>query len=391
MMVLLKSLLRWGARLLLPFTGWRVPVQRLRGPSLASGEEVHLLVAGHPRWAAMIIQQFFAGEPEVEEQARVPVWRLQRFLAAWQPAADLTLIGIDRISARLFLAENYLAVPPLISAWMAVPEDLQIYSRRHSRTESDFRRVKKQSFTSQFSRTAGDFDLFYQRYYKPYIQKRHTDNAQVAPRWMLRLAFHLGGIHWVLRKDERLAGDLVIKQGRDCIPVVTGLQDGRMELMREGALAALYVHLLEHATRLGCTRILLGGSRPALQDGVLRYKSKWLDGLTAHDGHLSANHVLLLRWNRLNGPVAGFLSGTGLIHHDHSGYSALWAFPSNLPLTAKNLQEQCHALLMKGLHRFRILLPGKAPPDFICPPEMRLIELAAVEQAGAGDIIHLGK
>ncbi|MDI1311762.1 hypothetical protein [Prosthecobacter sp.] len=390
MMVLLKSLLRWGARLLLPFIGWWVPVQRLRGVARASGREVILLAAGQPRWTDFIIQQLFAAEPRVENCIHVPVWSLQKHLDRAQSAADLTLVGIDRLSAQLFLAQDYLAVPPMVSAWLTVPEEVRTYTRAHSRTDSEFRRVKRQGYTSELSKSAADYELFYDSYYKPYIRDRHKAKAQVAPRWLLRWVFRRGGIQWVTQNGEHVAGDLVIKQSRDYIPVVTGLREGRQELLREGALAALYVHSLEEARHLGCTRILLGGSKPSLHDGVLRYKAKWLDGLTVHDGHLSANHVQLLRWPRLVSPVAEFLSQTALIHHDQDGFSGLWAFPSDLPLTAENLQQQYHALKLKGLHRFRILLPGDVPPGFTCPPEVRLIKLAAAEQVGAGEIKDLG-
>ena len=390
MIVWLHILLRWWVRLRLPFTAWRVHVQVLRGTARTSGQEVRLLAAGLPRWSAQVGEYFFAGAPVVEKSTHVPVWSLQRHLDQWQAAADLTLVGIDRISARLFLARNYLAMPPLVSYWAAVPESLPAYLRQRSSVASDFRRVKKRDYASHLSTAAGDLDLFYEHYFKPYILGRHAKNARLTPRWMLRLVFRSGAIQWLTLNGERVAADLVTKQGRDYHLVVTGIRDGRQDLLRQGALAALYVHSLDHARQFGCTRILLGSSRAFLHDGLTRYKGKWMDGLTQDDGHITANHVLLLRWNRLAGPVADFLSQSGLIHHDQSGYSALWAFPSHLPLTAENLQREYHVLQLKGLHRFRILLPAPAPPGFTCPPELRLIELAAAEKVGAGGINGLG-
>lgn len=386
MIVFLKNMQRLAARLLLPFTNWRVPVRLLRGTARGSGQEVRLLAAGHPRWTAWVSECWFAAEPVVESSAQVPVWALQRHLnqqqQAQQSAADLVLVGIDRLSARLFLEPGCLALPPMISTWMDVPRDAQVLGQHSWKGASDFRRVKKHGYESSLSTTAADFDLFYDHFYKPYLEGRHATPAAMAPRWVLRLVFRCGWIQWVTQNGERVAGDLVIRQGGDFIPVITGLRDGRQDLLRQGALVAVYVHSIFHALKSGCTRILMGGSKPSLRDGVLRYKSKWLDGLCAHDGHLTANHVLLLRWQRLAGPVAEFLSHTAPIHHEQGGYSALWVFPPELPLTAANLQKEYQALRMKGLHRFRILLPGPPPPDFVCPPELRLIELATVDQAG---------
>ncbi len=386
MIVFLKSLQRWLARLLLPFIGWRVPVRMLRGTARGSGLEVRLLAAGHPHWSTFVCQHWFAAEPEVESVAHVAVWRLQKHLNQRQSAAALTLVGIDSISARLFLEPGYLAVPPLVSSWMAVPADPQILGHPSWKGRSDFRRVKKHGYESNISSTAADFDLFYDHFYKPYLLRRHVVAAPTAPRWMLRLVFRFGWIQWVTQQGERVAGDLVIRQGSDYTPLVTGVRDGRQDLLRQGALAAVYVYALRHAQRLGCTRLLLGGSQPALRDGVLRYKSKWLDGLCAHDGHLSANHALLLRWQRLAGPVADFLTRTGLIHHEQGGYSALWVFPRDVALTAVNLQREYEALQLRGLRCFRILLPGPPPADFVCPPGVRLVALAEAEQAGTAGL-----
>jgi Acetyltransferase (GNAT) domain len=386
MIVVLKKLLGWWVRLVMPIMGWRVPVRLLCGPARESAREVRLLAAGGVDWTAYLTGRFFAGEPVVEETRHVPVWRLQQQVDEWQSRADLVVIGIDRLSARVFLRRDYLRVPQWVSAWMQVPQNLETYEQQHSRAESDFRRVRKQGFESSLSMDEADFDVFYDQFFQPYLQSRHQVAAPMAPRWMLRLVFQLGAIQWESLKGMRVAADLVVREGRDYVPVVTGLHEGREELRRQGALVALYAHAPQHARALGCTRILLGGCKPCLHDGVLRYKSKWLDGLCDHDGHLSGNHVMLLCWNRLAGPVAEFLSHTALIHHEQGGYSALWVFPAHLPLAAETLHKELRELQVKGLRNLRIILPGMPPPDFKAPPGVLCLELAIVDQAGGEGI-----
>ena len=156
--------------------------------------------------------------------------------------------------------------------------------------------------------------------------------------------------------------------------------------MKEGVLSAIYVQTLYLAKELGCTKIHVGGSNASLHDGVLRYKSKWGGIIFAYDGSLSSNYVTLLKWCQLNGAVAEFLSHTSIIHHDNGGLSAFWVFPNHLPLTAASLHKEYRRLRAAGLHRFRILIPGKVPPDFVCPPEVRLIELSRANRGGPVDI-----
>ncbi|MBB5030816.1 hypothetical protein [Prosthecobacter vanneervenii] len=383
---LLRKLQIWCMRLLLPFLQWRVPVRLLRGAERVTGREVRLRVAAvGPDAAAHLIQRFFAVEPVEESCTLVPVWSLDRHLRTSQPEGDLTLISVNNLSARLFLNQaDALAVPPMISSYIHLPKDVATLLRGNRKLADDFRRVRQQGFASHIS--VGDvleYDDFYSRFYRPYVITRHNELVQVAPRSMLRLVHRVGGIQWLTQRGERMGGGLVYRSGGDFHAIVNGLrQDKADELLRHGALAAMYVFMLQQALEMGCTRVMLGGSRPSLHDGVLRYKSKWLTGLTRHDGYLSANHTLLLRWPRLSSPVADFLSHTSLIHHEPGGgYSALWAFPPDLPLTAENLQQQYRALRLRGLHRMRILLSAPPPADFVCPPEVRLIDLRAVPQS----------
>lgn len=376
----LQTLLRWCMQIVLPFVHWRVPMVLLRGPARVSGREVMMLSAGSP--SAFIIGRFFAQEPTVVRRTRVPVWRLQRFVNEWRAAADLVDIEIDRVSARLFLDTKYIALPRWITSWMKVPEDLREFGRSHRNAQTDLRRIRVKNFECHLSREDKDFDLFCDKFHRPHTTARHGDMTMVSPRWMMRYVFRQGMIQWVSRKGEKLAGGILTIKGKVLTKRVNGVLDGRADLLKEGVLSALYVHSMQEAKRLGCTELNMGGSMPSLHDGVFRYKSKWATGLRSHDGFMSANCVTLLDWNRLAGPVAEFLSQTSLIHHDQDGYSALWVFPHDEPLTAKTLQQHYDRLDTAGLRRFDILLPGEVPERFVCPANVRLIPMTAVHEGG---------
>jgi hypothetical protein len=377
----LQHFLRRLLRIVLPFLGWRVPVTLLRGTARGSQREVVLLSAGSR--ADFIVENFFAQEPVVERSTRVPVWRLQRLLNEWRTEADLVAVQIDRVSARLFLREPHFSIPLWVDSVMQIPADWDAFFRKHKSTQADIRRVRIKQFESHFSRDDADFDLFYERYYQPYMQMRHQARAEVVPRWRLRALFKQGMmIHWITKGGEKLAGTIVQVDGRRFLSLVNGLRDGDQTLLKDGALSSQYVHAIMEGRRLGCTELYMGGSQPTLHDGVFRYKNKWATGLAHHWGIVSGNLVTQLSWQRLAGPVAEFLSRTSIIHHDHAGYSALWVFPAELPLTVENLQRQYDLLKARGLHRFRILLHGGVPAGFVCPDDVCLVPMTAVQHCG---------
>lgn len=381
----LQSFLHWVMQFVLPLLGWRVPVRLLRGTAPGSGRAVALLSAGGG--SDFIFSHFFAAEPQVVRSVRVPVWRLQRVLDAWRAEADLTLVRVDRLSARWFLSGRGIVVPEWVNSWMTLPADWREFARTHKNASADLRRVRIKKFDCEISRSAQDFDEFYDRYYLPFVTARHGTRAGITPRWRLRMLFRQGLLLWVRLNGERVACSLAMVKGRRYFMLCSGVLDGRMDLLKQGAISSEYVLSFQTAASLGCTEVHMGGTLPSLHDGIFRYKSKWSSGLSAHEGFVSGNMVMQMEWSRLEGAVAEFLSRTSLIYHDGDAFSALWVFPSDLPLTADTLQQEYARLHSRSLHRFRILLPGEPPADFECPPEVRLASLASVAHYGSAQLL----
>jgi hypothetical protein len=376
--MIFNRLLLWLLRFIEPLRGWQVPVTLLEGTAQGAEGRAVLLVAGHRRRTCYFTERFFAEEPQEVKTARVPVWSLQRVLDQWQTEADLTIVEIDRLSARLFLHNDYLKAPPFVASWMQVPEDLKAFARHHGHAAADMQKVRNRPFESSLSREGADFDLFYDRFYTSYILKRHGVTASLAPRWYWRRLFRQGGIHWIMYEGVRVAADLLVIRGGTLHKLINGLRDGEMEWLRKGALAALYLHAIHLAKQMDCKRIHLGGSRASLHDGVLRYKCKWGGVICPYEDGFSTHYVTLFHWKHLAGPVAQFLSHVSLIHHEGGGLSALWVFPEHLQPTAENLTKECQLLQADGLKCFRVLMHGPPPSDFHCPPGIRLIDLRSV-------------
>lgn len=364
--------------LALPLVNWRVPVAFHHGRERVSGRPATLLIAGQERVTGYIPQRFFEEEPELEPAGTVPLWRLPAFLNRMQPSADLTTVCVDRLSARLFFNRGYLVSPAWIASWMPVPRTIEEIARQNKNAAWEIGTVRQKGYESTLSRELADFDLFYDRYYVPFIRERHGRLAHLRPRWALRRCFQRGLIIWIWRDGERVGGNLIELRDDVWVSHVLGVSEGRLDLLRERLVAAIYLHSTLRAMEANYTSIYLGGSRPSLHDGAFQYKRRWGAVVCAH---LGSNHTMLLRWNRLQGPVAGFLSHTSIIHHDQGEFSALWCWPGNLPLNASRLRREIRAIDTPGLRRLRVLLPDKAPLGFECPPHIQLVDSQTVVDA----------
>src|SRR5262249_46358059 len=150
-----------------------------------------------------------------------------------------------------------------------------------------------------------------------------------------------------------------------------GTANGDPALLRDGMGAALYYHIILHAERCGCARLDFGTSHSSLHDGVLRYKRKW--GVTLDERRYS-RFDLLVRWNRLDGAVADFLSHTSLIFRDHGGLSVVHALPATLSATGAEAARAHHNMWIRGVRRLYLVHPNGWDSETEVPPNTTLID-----------------
>ncbi|MBL9129840.1 MAG: hypothetical protein JNG86_01480 [Verrucomicrobiaceae bacterium] len=357
----------------LPLVGWRAPVMMLHGMDRA-GRKVRLLAAGYENFTGYVASRLFAGEFLTEDLGRVPLWRLARFLEDKLPSADLAVTGIDALSTSRFLGTGWLRCPAWAGSEVATPSE----PARMLIPNDDWRLIRNKPFEYSESTQAADFDEFYDRYYEPFVRARHGALVFVRHRWELRARFRRGLIQWLHRDGLRVAGGLVSLREGVVELIASGVLDGRMELRRYGTANALYFHALELARRRGCHTVFFGASRPSLHDSVWRNKRRWGASLRLHPEML---FDMALRWNRLDGAVADFLSHTSLVHHDRGGVSGLWVCPPGTASSGAALQKEIRRLSAPGLRRLHVVIPS-ASADRPQMPDVRWIDQEAVAAGG---------
>lgn len=349
----------------------RLPVVLWQGPTRPTGRPAALLSAGKEPWIDHLPKRFFSGEPQRRLLANVPVWDLARRLQQWENEVDLIVIRANRISARLCFDSNYLSVPEWVGATLTTPAEPEKLTRLNSDIAEDMRRVRRGRFEPVLSHEESDFDAFYRTMYVPFIRQRHGSAAVFRNPYLLKRGFHRGGLLWLNRDGRRVAGAVFELRGDTLVWLGIGTADGDPALLKDGATAALYYHVIMHAHRSGCARIDFGTSRSSIHDGVLRYKRKW--GITLDERPYS-RFDLLVRWKRLDGVVADFLSHTSLIFRDHGGLSAVHALPASQSATADDAARARHYLWTGGMRRLYLVHPNGWSPGTEAPLHTTLVD-----------------
>lgn len=345
-----------------------IPIYLLRGAISPAGEQGSMIIAGLRRLVDYFPHRFFSAPPRHEIVGEEVIWRLGTALENHRAQADLIIVAADRVSAGLFPRRNYLRLPSLVDARMAVPTDDNAFAKSNDGIISDLRRLRRHQYEWKITSSAAEFDLFYERFYLPYVRLRHGDLAIAQDREWLRYRYPQGEVLWTMRKGAPVAGNLICRRGDTLISVLNGVLDGDPERLKAGALAAIYMQSLEYARQLGCRYFDLGGCRPSLHDGVLRFKRKMgITLLGAHDAH-----DFLIRWNAWTPGVAAFLAGTGLIYRENGGFSAVAALNSTEPATQEDADRTHHMLWTGGLQRLSLVSSAGWRADVAPPPHTLL-------------------
>jgi hypothetical protein len=357
---------------ILPFKNLHIPIGILRGPTRLEGHEGTLLIAGDEHEVYYLIQGFFKGKYQRESLGEVPIWSLGRTLKELRTTADLTIARIDRLSSRLFFGSDYLAVPEWIGTMLTVPEDPENFARKSDNLKNDLRRVYRNRLTHLISHDEKDFDDFYYGMYVPFVRKRHGQQAVIRNFYWMRRAFRHGGLLWVQQDGHHIAGQLFRRQGSAIQLLGIGTANGEWKYVKEGAICATDVYIVKYAKNLGFKLIDFGGSRPSLNDGVLRYKRKW--GMHLYD--MPDNwYRYLIYWNRFNESVISFFSNSPLIFRDHGGLSAISLINSDEPTTQSESEKIRRSFWMPGLRRLYMVAASGWTTVQDIPPKTALIDL----------------
>lgn len=185
--------------------------------------------------------------------------------------------------------------PYFINLEITLPDTLEEYIKSvSSDARSNLKKIKKMGFTLTISKDKNWVNTFYDQYYIPSMVGRHSEDASVAPKnEVVDLINEPGAeFHQVFLGDQCVAAGLRVVEGEVISGSKIGYLNGDFSLLEKGVNTAIYQLIVERAFELGCKRINVGGTPPFLENGVLKYKSKWQPGL-CKDIHYYQNYLLL--------------------------------------------------------------------------------------------------
>lgn len=335
-----------------------MPIGVLRGVTKRTCRPVRVIVAGTPPRSDLVPLQIFAEPPQREALGSVPIWSLPRALCALDDSADVLFAKVSRSATPLFRQRDWLLVPAAPVVMLDAQVDFDQLKKAKSSVRSDLRVVRRTGFEPEFTHTPEDCDAFTDGMHIPYMRSRHDALALAHSAARLRrMVRQGGGIAWARLDGQRVAGCVFQERGDLLRFFAFGVRDGDVSLVKAGALAALYVFILQYARERGFRRVELGGAGVRLNSRLLLAKLKWGGWI---DFARPSDHHYLFRWPRPNAVTLDILHDMPLIARRAGQPVAVTALSGNAGDDLKALARFGKTAAQVGLRRIVVLTESES-------------------------------
>ncbi len=227
---------------------------------------------------------------------------------------------------------------------------LQDFAKSKNRNAyEDIRVIKKRGFEYVFSRSPELLLFFYENMYLPFTSNRFQQGRTSSGFKEIEQSFKKGGLALIRLNGKFLSGTVVELVNKTIHPMYSGVLNGDITLLKEDVSIALYYYYFLLANERGFSCVDFGFSRPFLNDGVLRYKSKWNSHLEFDPRQIN---IFAYKISRVSPAIKKFLLSNPLITVEGD------KLVGNIFLedgTDVNGEELSHKYLFNGLSSIRFV------------------------------------
>ena len=199
---------------------------------------------------------------------------------------------------------NGFVIPEWLGGFVDLSLDLAAHVKSNAAIRSNYKRIEKKRYSYRVTRDPKWFDWFYDRMYRPYVEKRFRRATVIASRAAAKRVFDSGELLFVDDHGRWVAGMIIGYYPDSGYPYLSklGVLDGDRSHVSQGAISALYYYCIKYCQQKNLGKLAMGGTRPFLEDGVLRYKVRsWNMKIQVH-----LDRVFILRIIRYGSGVRQF-------------------------------------------------------------------------------------
>jgi hypothetical protein len=186
---------------------------------------------------------------------------------------DMAISEISPVVLNHFQRYNGYIIPEWTTMRINIDRPISEICNKHV---SDFKDVKRRiilhNLTYEMLTDKGSFNTFYEKYYLPYMKKRHGEEAWIEDLnklWKSSPSNELMAI----KENDTIVGVALIRKSEESIYLSRlGLLDGDDKYRSHGVIGSMYYFCIIEGQKTNCRFLDMGGTRPFLTDGLTKYK-----------------------------------------------------------------------------------------------------------------------
>lgn len=278
-------------------------------------QTTRILVSEGGGQRAYISRLFFGSNFRCRSIGRHRLWLIVSPNSGWTRDCDAVVVGSRHRLDGIHLFKAAFCIPCWIDGCVDLRKSPGAFFRHSRNGRYNLKRILKADFQVSFTNDLVAFNHFYHRMYRPYILNVYNDTAQIQAYESLKKRFLQSGELLILGDDSQvIAGMLLLYEDETAIAHKLGVLNGNIRIARSGATSALYYYGMRRAHALGYQKLRLGGSRPFLSDGVLKFKLNCCD---MQVDHYSSDAYFFIKFIRMSEGVRCFLMNNPFVCVDH--------------------------------------------------------------------------
>lgn len=186
---------------------------------------------------------------------------------------DILISEISRITFKYFRQNNGYILPEFVGMKLNIDRPFCDIIRKDVSHFSETQRcIRKYSLTYEILSDRESFNTFIDKYYLPYISRRHGENARIHDLHQVWKSTPPPFI-LAIKEEGIIVAETIVRRCGDCLfALYMGIIDGRKEYLRHGVAGAIYYFCIIEGQKFGCKCLDIGSTPPFLNDGMTRFK-----------------------------------------------------------------------------------------------------------------------
>jgi len=239
-------------------------------------DPLNILYIGNKHQLKFIMGLIGTNKCKFSKHCTLFFWEIGRYLENPNLKTDLITININKILYYYLRPKGYFRIPDFVKSVLDLSGSFEdIKKNFHENILRNNRNILNSKYSWKVLNNESALRHFYYEMYVPYIKKRFGELAVIDSYYKVRRLFRTGFLMTIQKENKPLSGAICRTRNGIFIFEFVGIEKGSLQLLKEGALDALYYYCISLALEKKCKEIDFGNSRPFLNDGLIRYKRKW--------------------------------------------------------------------------------------------------------------------